>query len=88
VEPAPETVTEATFCQVAEPPLMTGVEGAVLSIRTVSVASGTAGAQADVNPATSTVRNWTSVSPWAVTTSDPPPTGAVHVLPPSVEVRC
>src|SRR5215831_13612674 len=55
--PVAEIVIEATFCQVVAPPETVGATGVVRSMRTVSVASGTAGTQFDVKPAASTARN-------------------------------
>src|SRR5437588_1504446 len=87
VLPLALTVTEATFCHVVEPPETVGAAGAVRSIRTVLPAPGTAGAQEEVNPATSTARNCTTVSPWAVIRAGLPVAGAPQVTPPSVDVR-
>src|SRR5436190_3334543 len=81
VPAAAEIDTEATFCHDSEPPDTVGVPGAVRSIR------ATPCTHADVLPAPSTARNSTSVSPSAVTESDPPAAAADHVTPASVEVR-
>src|SRR5690349_12776441 len=80
-------VSEATFCQVSEPPPAVGRLGAVRSRRTVEPAVGVLGTQFEVRPATSTARNCTSVSPSAVMVAVEPVTGADHAVPPSVEVR-
>ena len=65
-----------------------GAAGPLRSIRTVLVASGAAGAQAETLPATSTLRSCTRVSPSAVTDGGTrPAVGASHVTPPLVEVR-
>ena len=80
-------MTAPTFCQESEPPVTTGAVGAVRSMRTVSPLSATAGAQFDVNPAVSTARNWTRVSPSAVIVSVAPVETVLQVVPPSVDVR-
>ena len=54
VEAEAVIVTEATFCQLSEPPVSVGAVGAVRSSRTVLAAVGLAGNQADVKPAAST----------------------------------
>ena len=61
----PMTVAEATLCQASEPPVTAGAAGPLRSMRTVLVASGVDGAQAETLPAASTLRNCTSVSPSA-----------------------
>ena len=43
------------------------------------------GAHGETLPAPSTVRNWTSVSPAALTETLLPAAGAVQVVPPSVD---
>ena len=65
-----------------------GVVGAVRSSRTVPPATVGAGVHADALPTVSMLWNSTSVSPSAGTFSELPATGADHVLPPSVDVRC
>ncbi len=78
---------DEAFDQPDEPPLATGVVGAVRSRRTVAPAVCVAGVQADVLPAVSTLRNCTHVLASAVTASLAPVAAALHVVPPSVEVR-
>ena len=85
--PDPVTVTEATFCQARLPPLTVGPVGAVRSMRAVEPAVAEAGVQAEVLPAPSTDRNWTRVSPSAVTFAELPLVAPVHEDPPSVEAR-
>src|SRR4051794_15854105 len=63
VEPLAEMATPETFCQVSEPPLTVGVVGTVRSSLTVLLASGTDGAQPDVNPAASMALICTTVVP-------------------------
>src|SRR5690348_11757610 len=87
VEPDAEMPTDATDCQARDPPLTMGAVGGVPSMRTVSDARGVAGIHAPGFPATSTARNWTSVSPSSLTVSDDPVLGQTHVVPPSIEVR-
>ena len=79
--------TEAAFDQPAEPPVATGVAGAVRSSLTVAAAVCVAGVHADVLPATSTLRSCTHVLASAETVSLGPLVAALHVVPPSVEVR-
>ena len=61
--------------------------GSPWSMRTVSFAPAEAGAQFETLPAASTERNWTSVSPLAVTLSTDPVRGVPQVMPPSVDSR-
>ena len=70
-----------TDCQLKEPPAALGALGALRSIRTVACF------QPDVNPAPSTARKRTSVSPSLVTASDAPATAGDQLAPPSVEVE-
>ena len=79
-EAEPETATEATLCQVNDPPATTGAVGTVWSSRTVACT------QAERLPTTSTERNSTSVSPSAETGTEAPAAGDDQVKPPSVEV--
>ena len=79
-EPPPEMVSPATDFQLADPPAAAGAVGAVRSIRTVACF------QPEMNPAPSTARKRTSVSPSAVTSSDAPAAGSDHVAPPSVDL--
>ena len=87
VDPEAETVADAMFCHASDPPVTVGAAGPLRSIRTVLVASGAAGAQAETLPAPSMLRSCTRVSPSAVTTADAPAVGASHVTPPLVDVR-
>jgi hypothetical protein len=80
-------VTPAAFVHDSDPPETMGMVGALRSIRAVSAAAGVPGAHAETLPAPSTLRNSTSVSPWAVTSSQAPDDGDVHVWPPSADVR-
>ena len=57
VDPAAETVTDATFFHAPDPPLTAGSVGGAVSMRTVSCT------HADALPAASTASNRTSVSP-------------------------
>ena len=65
-------VIEATFCQLSEPPETVGAVGSVRSMRAVEPAVAEAGVQAEVLPALSMLRYWTSVSPSAVTFTEAP----------------
>ena len=76
---------EATH--VREPPVTVGVVGSVRSVLTVLPGVAVAGAQAEVLPALSRERNWTSVCPVALTTRVAPAVAADQVVPPFVEVR-
>ena len=77
----PVTVPGEVVRQLALPPLTVGTFGGVLSIRTVLLASATAGAQAAKWPRVSCARNWTRVSPSAVTKTAAPSVGPDQVLP-------
>ncbi|MFN8109368.1 MAG: hypothetical protein U0Y82_05925 [Thermoleophilia bacterium] len=79
-------MTAATSCDPSEPPVTSGVLGAVRSRRTVEALSTVD--QAPVLPATSNARNCTVVVPSPPTGRVPPIWGAVHVPPPSVDARC
>ena len=81
------TTIEAAFDQPADPPLATGVAGAVRSRRTVAAAVCVEGVHAEVLPAVSTLRNCTQVLASAVTRSLAPPVTPLQVAPPSVELR-
>ena len=81
------TVTEATFCQVSEPPATVGAVGSVRSRRTVPPGKLLVGYQVEMLPAPSTARNWSSVSPSAVIAAGLPDVADPQVVPPSVEVR-
>ena len=85
--PEPVTDTDATLCHDAEPPATFGADGAVWSSLTVLAALGLAGAQLEVKPMPSMLRNCTRVTPSALTTTLPPLVGELHVAPLSVEVR-
>ena len=87
MEPDAETTTDATLCQLEEPPATLGAVGAVRSMRTVLPAPELAGFQAERLPAPSTVRNCSSVWPSALIASDAPDAGEPHVVPPSADSR-
>ena len=87
VDPDAVTVACAADFHAFEPPLTDGADGAPRSTRAVAAAVPAAGAQAERRPETSTARNWTSVSPLAVTSTDPPAVAPDHDAPPSVDVR-
>ena len=77
-----ETVTDAAFCQAADPPVTEiGADGAVRSMATSCVI------HPDVLPAPSTARKPTSVCPSALTVSTDPTTGVDQVAPASVDSR-
>ena len=88
VEPAGVSVSEATFCHAVEPPETVGAVGTVLSMRTVLVASATAGTHAETLLALSIARNCVIVSPTVLTVAGLPWTSVVHVVPPLLDVRC
>ena len=79
--PLAVTLTDATERHVPDPPLTVGAPGTVRSILTESVT------QAETRPTPSTALNPTVVVPWPLTTAVGPPVAALHVAPPSVEVR-
>ena len=81
------TVVCACDFHAFEPPLTAGVVGRPRSMRAVAAAVPAAGAQAERSPETSTARNWTSVSPFAVTSTDAPADAPDQDAPPSVDVR-
>ena len=80
------TVHGEVVRQLALPPVTVGTFGGVLSIRTVLPASAAAGAQAEKWPRVSCARNWTRVSPSAVTKTAAPSVGPDQA-PPFVDVR-
>ena len=82
VEPLPVIVMPLTDCQLREPPAAEGALGAVRSMRTVACF------HPDVNPAVSTARKRTRVSPSSVTASDDPAAASDQFAPPSVDVSC
>jgi len=79
-------VIEAMLCQLVEPPVTTGLVGAVRSMRAVAAGTGTLGDQFEVLPTLSTARKRTRVSPSAVTAAELPDVGDDQLVPPSVEV--
>ena len=77
-----DTVTDAAFCQVADPPLTeVGAVGAVRSMEISCVI------HPDGLPAPSTARKPTSVCPSTLTVSAEPLTGVDQVAPASVDSR-
>ena len=87
VEPEAVTVVCATLFHAFEPPVTDGAVGSARSTRAVAAAVPAAGAQAECSPETSIARNWTSVSPFAVTSTDAPAVAPDQDAPPSVDVR-
>jgi len=87
VAPDAVTSTDATFCQLSDPPATVGAVGAVRSRRTRFAAPGDDGDQAVALPALSRARTCTRVSPSAVITAAPPSVAVPQLEPPSVLVR-
>ena len=87
VDDPPLRVSEACDSQLSEPPLTVGALGSVRSMLTVLPAVAVAGAQAELLPALSSARNWTSVCPVVLMTRVAPAVAADQVVPPLVEVR-
>ena len=80
VEPDPVTVTDATFCQLSEPPATFGMVGRVRSMRTVACT------QLETRPTLSMARKRTSVSPSPLTVRAAPDVGSGdQVAPPFVD---
>ena len=87
VDPDAVRVVWATHFHAFEPPATEGAVGSARSMRAVAAAVPTAGAHAERSPETSTARNWTSVSPFAVTSTEAPAVAPDQDAPPSVDVR-
>ena len=80
VEPLAVTVAEAAVDQLEEPPDTAGAEGAVRSSLTVACV------HAELSTTPSTAAKRTSVVPCVEIAALDPAVGAVHVLPPFVDV--
>ena len=88
VEPLTVTVVDASVSHDNDPPVIVdGSVGAVRSILAVLAALAVVGVHAEVLPALSILRNWSSVVPSSVTVADAPEDGVVQIVPLVVELR-